>query len=76
MSAKPSREHIDAMVAHVVATLPDSLKLRKTVLVTLLSVLPRGYEGRFKIAKLLEALRAHDLAQLKFHLGDEKGDGQ
>lgn len=66
MNAKPTKEHLDAFVAHSMATLPDSFRLRKTVLITLLSLLPKKYEGRFQVAQVLEALHTHENAQLKF----------
>jgi hypothetical protein len=66
MNSRPTQEHIDSAVAHVISTLPDSFRLRKTVLVTLLHWLPRDYAGRLEIEKLLEAQRLHESAQLKF----------
>jgi hypothetical protein len=74
MNSKPTKEHVNAFVEHVVATLPDSLRLRKICLVTLESLLPRDYPGRHQLAKLTETLRAHEGAQLHFHWTE--GDGK
>lgn len=68
MNPNPTKEHLDAYVAHAVSNLPDSLHLRKTILVTLLSTLPKNYEGRQGIRLLLESLRTHEQAQLEFTL--------
>lgn len=58
--------HLDSYVAHTMSTLPDSLSLRKKVLVTLLWLLPDTYPERVRVAKTLEALRIHEDAQLEF----------
>lgn len=60
------QEHLDIFVRHTVATLPDSLRLRKTILVTTLSLLPKTYPRRFELKSMLENIHAHDRAQLKF----------
>lgn len=74
MNAKPTAQHLDAFVSHTMATLPDSLRLRKVVLVTLISLLPKTYPGRNRILKLIEALRAHENTQLTFRAMFQ-GDG-
>lgn len=67
MSTKPTAHHLDSFVAHSVSTLPDSLRARKTILVTLLSLLPKNYHDRARLWKLLENLHQHESAQLKFN---------
>lgn len=66
MNSRPTKEHLDKFVAHTIAALPDSLHLRKTVLITLLAVLPREYPRRSEIKLLLANLHAHEADQLKF----------
>jgi hypothetical protein len=51
------------------------LHQRKTVLVVLLTALPKDYSRRHQIAKMLEHLHAHDAAQLQF-VQVMKGNGQ
>ena len=48
------------------ANLPDSLSARKEDLVTLLVLLPKNYSRRFEIIKVIDALNAHEQAQMKF----------
>lgn len=77
MNSKPTKEHLDAFVAHTIGSLPDSINLRKTILVTALALLPReAVEQRQRLKALIESLRAHEDAQLEFSgLVGPKGDG-
>lgn len=63
-----ANESLHAFVAHVVASLPDSLRLRKAVLVTLLSLLPRNYNRRDDLNILLYNLSYHIDDQQKLAL--------
>lgn len=66
MISKPTTAHVDRLVAHTVASLPDSLRERKILLVTLHALAPRDYEHRDDIMAMVEALRQHEELQLKF----------
>ena len=59
-------KHLDHFVARFMANLPDSLAARKEDLVTLLVLLPKNYPRRFEVIQAIDALRAHEQAQLKF----------
>lgn len=59
-------EHIDQFVAHTMANLPDSLKARKTVLVTLHTLLPRDYERTDEIGQMIQSLNHQEALQVKF----------
>ena len=48
------------------ANLPDSLTARKEDLITLLSLLPKNYARRGEIILALEAIHAHERAQMEF----------
>lgn len=58
--------HLDNFVARYVARLPEKIAERKEDLVTLLSLLPKNYSRREEIKELIQHIRAHELAQLKF----------
>ncbi len=75
MNAKPTSAHLAVLVAHTIATLPDSFRTRKTVLVTLDALLPRDSDLRPQLIKLIDAMRTHEAAQLKFSNLDGHGDG-
>ena len=66
MSSKPTPQQLESFVAHTMTNLPDSLRLRKATLVTLLYLLPRDFAGRCEVVKSLEAIHAHERTQLKF----------
>lgn len=75
MNLKPTKIDLEAFVAHTIDVLPDSLDARKTVLATLLALLPQRAEAqRQQVKTLMESLRAHEHAQLEFS-GMGKGDG-
>ena len=59
-------KHLNSFVARTMANLSDSMAERKEDLVTLLCLLPKNYEHRNGVIKAIEAIRAHELAQLKF----------
>lgn len=59
-------KHLDAFVARFMSNLPDKFSERKEDLVTLLCLLPKTYPRRIAVITALEALRAHELEQLKF----------
>lgn len=65
MNSKPTKDHVDLYISHTISTLPDSLRARKTVLVVLLSLLPRDSRHRQAIRTMLEALHIHEANQLK-----------
>lgn len=66
MNAHPTQEHIDTFVAHISATLPDSIRARKTVLIVLLDLLPKKHTAhRTAIIHMLESLRIHESKQLE-----------
>lgn len=56
----------DALVRHVVATLPDSMIERRRVLVSTLAVLPRDYPHRDWVSTLIHDLQVSERDQLKF----------
>ena len=72
----------DAAVRHVVATLPDSIKQRRDVLVVLSRGLAADYPHRAWIAQMIDDCNRAERDQLKFlavltHTGDgevKKGD--
>jgi hypothetical protein len=53
-------------VARTIARLPDNIAQRKEDLVTLLVLLPKNYPRRTEVKQVLESIRAHELAQMKF----------
>jgi hypothetical protein len=66
LKSKPSQLHYDLLARHVIATLPTDIGKRRTLLVTLLASLPRDFHWRHEILLMLEAIRAHEKAQLDF----------
>lgn len=58
----------DLLLAHVTASLPDSLAARRDLLNSLLRVLPRTYPRRSGIKLLLHHLDEQDKAQLQLQL--------
>jgi hypothetical protein len=58
--------HLDHFVARYIFRLPENINDRKEDLVTLLSLLPKDYPRRREIRALLEIIRAHELAQMRF----------
>lgn len=72
MRKTPTKAELDLLVSIVMGALPDSFTQRKTALVTLLFVLPRGYSRRHEIGKALSALRIHEQAQARFQFSQGK----
>lgn len=56
----------DQFAQHVIASLPEEVKRRKSLLVALLAALPKSYERRDEITTMLHLLHAHEAAQMKF----------
>jgi hypothetical protein len=75
MNSKPTPEHIDALVSHVIRTLPDGITARKALVVTMLALIPRDYRRRDDVRLVLESLKIHEHEQLKFALRIEGGPG-
>lgn len=76
MKSKPTSEHFAVFANHVVRSLPDSLRERKVILTCLLSSLPKDHDMRSEVVTLLQHLRAHDAAQLKFNVAPEQNGGE
>lgn len=71
-------KHLDHFVARFMSALPPNFADRKEDLVTLLCLLPKSYPRRLDLVAALEALRAHEIEQLKFRelLAEETGGAQ
>ena len=61
------------LVAHALATLPDSVQQRRQLLVASLGVLPLDHPKRADVKLLIELLDQFDRAQLQLALNLGKG---
>ena len=62
------RHPLDIIIAHVHATLPDSLCKRKELLAAVLNVVKPNHPARRGTAAMLTALHEHDRAQTELAL--------
>ena len=60
------QHHLDNFVARYIARLPEKISERKEDLVTLLVLLPKNYSRRQDVKQLIESIRAHEQAQMRF----------
>lgn len=65
MIKQPQPEALDHFVDLVIGALPDSHSQRKDTLIVLLALLPRNYDRRALLMQSLQALHAHDHAQMR-----------
>ena len=73
MRKTPTPAQWDLLVSITMSALPDSLRARKTALVTLLYALPRNYAGREHVSEALQGLRIHEAAQARFQFSQGGG---
>ena len=73
MRKAPTNAELDSLVGITMCALPDSFTQRKAALVTLLYLLPRGYEGREHVNEALQCLRIHEQAQARFQFSQGGG---
>lgn len=65
---KLTDQQLTTFVSHIVATLPDSIEARKTVLTVLIKLLPNSRKDKPALMKMLFHLQAHESTQLEFSM--------
>ncbi len=63
MIPKPTTDHLDALVAAI--QLPENLAARRTILVTLLALLPKTYDRRELISQQIHHIRSAEAIQMR-----------
>ena len=67
MADRITNAQLTTFTDHVIATLPDALSVRRTILETLYDLLPDQLEHkRAAVAVLVEHLAQHERAQMQF----------
>jgi len=68
-SLKPHASSAEALVAHALRTLPDSIRARRPLLAACAIVLPVGHPLRKHVVEMLRTLIEHDRLQQLLDLG-------